>query len=100
MGDEAPAGALSPTKRVARRNKSANKSSDVQFAANISESLLAECRRLNANLAEKDRKVREAESEREELRRRTESLEAKLMTLTAAEGVYFMQLLRVKAQQD
>jgi hypothetical protein len=82
-------GSVSPVKKPSRRSQkpTASRVNDVKFATDISESLLVECRRLQALIAERDRKLEEEEIENEELRHKSAALDSKLHKIAESEGM-------------
>jgi hypothetical protein len=58
------------------------------FASEISESLLAECRKLQNVIKEKDQVIKEKQADNEELRQKATSLESKFLSLSKSEGMW------------
>ncbi|PKS09345.1 hypothetical protein jhhlp_003959 [Lomentospora prolificans] len=70
------------------RNQPANRIHDIEFAAEISTSLIAQVRNLQALLAEKDEELRDVKTENSKLELDTEGLQQRLKVLDESEHRY------------
>ncbi|OLN86027.1 Anucleate primary sterigmata protein A 1 [Colletotrichum chlorophyti] len=75
-----------PNRKV--RNQPANRIHDIEFAAEISTSLIAQVRNLQALLAEKDEELRDVKVEKSRLEIETESFQQRIKTLDESENRY------------
>lgn len=82
----------SPTKVTApnrrQRNQPSNRAGDLQFAADISTSLLAQVRQLQSAVAERDELLKQANSDRDRLEHETQVLTQRLRALDESEQKY------------
>src|SRR6185295_12397945 len=82
----------SPTKLSAPnrklRNQPANRIHDIEFAAEISTSLISQVRNLQALLAEREEELREIKVERSRLELESEGIQQRLKTLDESENRY------------
>ncbi|KAG6036427.1 hypothetical protein E4U41_005729 [Claviceps citrina] len=70
------------------RNQPSNRVHDIEFAAEISTSLIAQVRNLQALLSERDEELKAAQSENQRLEIESESLQQRLRTLDESEHRY------------
>ncbi|KID89040.1 anucleate primary sterigmata protein A [Metarhizium guizhouense ARSEF 977] len=75
-----------PNRKV--RNQPSNRVHDIEFAAEISTSLIAQVRNLQALLSERDDELKSAQSEKTRLEIESESLQQRLKTLDESEHRY------------
>ena len=75
-----------PNRKV--RNQPSNRNHDIEFAAEISQSLIVQVRNLQALLAERDEEVRDLKSDKSTLEIETESLHQRLKALDESEHRY------------
>lgn len=84
-----PEGSLSPKKASRRLSAQRNpRANDVQFAAEISEGLLVQCRKLQSLVNERDATIRDLEAEKDSLRTKSGALESRLHAMAEAEEKY------------
>lgn len=79
VGQSSPSS--SAKKLFSRRQKSGSKSNDVQFATNISEGLLVQCRKLQAMINEREQTIKDMQLEQE-------SMKSKVSAMSQAEGKF------------
>ncbi|KAM0279026.1 hypothetical protein ACHAQH_004808 [Verticillium albo-atrum] len=75
-----------PNRKI--RNQPSNRVHDIEFAAEISTSLLAQVRNLQALLAEKDEELRDTKAEKSRLEIETEGFQQRVKTLDESEHRY------------
>ncbi|KAJ4298457.1 hypothetical protein N0V88_003487 [Collariella sp. IMI 366227] len=75
-----------PNRKV--RNQPASRVHDIEFAAEISTSLIAQVRNLQALLAQREDELKDAKLERSELERESEGLQQRLKNLDESENRY------------
>ncbi|KAM0325110.1 hypothetical protein ACHAQA_007649 [Verticillium albo-atrum] len=75
-----------PNRKI--RNQPSNRVHDIEFAAEISTSLLAQVRNLQSLLAEKDEELRDTKAERSRLEIETEGFQQRVKTLDESEHRY------------
>ncbi|KAL2121903.1 hypothetical protein VTJ04DRAFT_2358 [Mycothermus thermophilus] len=75
-----------PNRKV--RNQPANNIRDIEFAAEISTSLIAQVRSLHALLAEREEELKEVKAERSQLEIEVETFQQRLRTLDESENRY------------
>ncbi|VUC21592.1 unnamed protein product [Clonostachys rosea] len=75
-----------PNRKI--RNQPANRVHDIEFAAEISTSLIGQVRNLQALLAERDEEVRDLKTDKSALEIEAESLQQRLKTLDESEHRY------------
>ncbi|KAF9872198.1 Ami1 nuclear positioning protein [Colletotrichum karsti] len=75
-----------PNRKV--RNQQSSRIHDIEFAAEISTSLIAQVRNLQSLLAEKDEELRDTKTEKSRLEIETESFQQRVKTLDESENRY------------
>jgi len=74
------------TRKDRRARNAAPRQNDIMFATEIGQGLLEEVRRLQAQMVEKDERIKELELEKAELERMLEALSKQLRTSQESEG--------------
>ncbi|KIX98182.1 uncharacterized protein Z520_06262 [Fonsecaea multimorphosa CBS 102226] len=81
-----PSKVMAPSRR--QRNQPSNRGDDLQFAADISTSLLAQVRQLQSAVAERDELLKEVKSERDRLEKEAALFSQRLRALDESEQKY------------
>jgi len=81
-----PTKVSAPTRR--QRNQPSSRAGDLQFAADISTSLLAQVRQLQGAVAERDELIKQANAERERMEQENAHISQRLRTLDESEQRY------------
>ncbi|OAP61072.1 hypothetical protein AYL99_03273 [Fonsecaea erecta] len=81
-----PSKVMAPSRR--QRNQASNRGDDLQFAADISTSLLAQVRQLQSAVAERDELLKEVKSERDRLENEAALFSQRLRALDESEQKY------------